>query len=191
MYPLPLEGFLLIMRRLSRRSRREPCTGDIEASGSLTRQGMSVYTLSIHIRDASRPTSTALSHSFIHPLPHSPTHSSPNLSSYFSMSATLSALAEEVSKRSSTHSSTSFLASSSPITRWPMHSTCALLDSTLRSTLYGSCAVTARIPDTLFAEIATPSPVPQIRSARSACRLRGGLAFGRLWLGREEGEGRW
>ena len=74
------------------------------------------------------------------------THNSPNCSSYLEISATLSAEADCSSKRSSIHSSTSFLASSSPMTRCPKHSTCALFDSTLRSTLYGSCAVTARIP---------------------------------------------
>ena len=55
-----------------------------------------------------------------------------------------------------------------PITRCPMQSTWASFDRTERSTLYESCAVTARMPGTLFALIATPSPVPQIRIARSA-----------------------
>ena len=49
-----------------------------------------------------------------------------------------------------------------------MQSTWASLLSTARSTEKLSCAVTARIPGTLFALIATPSPVPQTSSARSA-----------------------
>ncbi len=49
-----------------------------------------------------------------------------------------------------------------------MVSTWALLDSTPRSTEYESWAVTARMPGTLLAAIATPRPVPQISSARSA-----------------------
>jgi hypothetical protein len=48
-----------------------------------------------------------------------------------------------------------------------MHSTCALLLSTARSTEKLSCAVTARMPLILLAAMATPSPVPQISSARS------------------------
>jgi hypothetical protein len=44
----------------------------------------------------------------------------------------------------------------------------ALLLSTDRSTENPSWAVTARIPGTLLALIATPSPVPHTRSARSA-----------------------
>src|SRR6478609_6645341 len=48
-----------------------------------------------------------------------------------------------------------------------MVSTCALLESTPRSTENESCAVTARMPGTLLAAIATPSPVPQMSRARS------------------------
>jgi hypothetical protein len=55
-----------------------------------------------------------------------------------------------------------------PTTRWPKHSTWASLLSTERSTENESCAVTARIPGTLLALIATPSPVPQTSRARSA-----------------------
>src|SRR6185295_11525394 len=54
------------------------------------------------------------------------------------------------------------------MTRCPKQSTCALLDSTERSTEKLSCAVTARMPGTLLALIATPSPVPHTSSARSA-----------------------
>lgn len=66
------------------------------------------------------------------------------------------------------HSFTNLLANSNPITLCPKHSTCASLLKTALSTEKESCAVTARIPVTLFAEIATPSPVPHIRRARSA-----------------------
>ena len=45
-----------------------------------------------------------------------------------------------------------------------MHSTWASLLSTARSTEKLSCAVTARMPGTLFALIATPSPVPHTSS---------------------------
>lgn len=55
-----------------------------------------------------------------------------------------------------------------PITRAPRQSTWPLLESTSRSTEKLSWAVLARMPLTLFAEIATPMPVPQIRTARSA-----------------------
>ena len=55
-----------------------------------------------------------------------------------------------------------------PTTRWPKVRTCALFESTARSTEKLSCAVTARMPGTLLAAIATPRPVPQMSSARSA-----------------------
>ena len=55
-----------------------------------------------------------------------------------------------------------------PTTLCPMHRIWASLERMLRSTEKLSCAVTARMPLTLFAAMATPSPVPQIRMARSA-----------------------
>ena len=64
-----------------------------------------------------------------------------------------------------------------PTTRWPMRSTCASLESTPRSTEKQSCAVTARMPGTLFAAIATPRPVPQIE--QRAVGLAGGDELGR------------
>ena len=54
------------------------------------------------------------------------------------MSATLAAKEDSGSNSRSTHSLTRTRASSNPTTRSPMHSTCALFDSTERSTEYGS-----------------------------------------------------
>jgi hypothetical protein len=54
------------------------------------------------------------------------------------------------------------------MTLWPKQRTCALLLRTDLSTEYASCAVTALMPLTLFADMVTPRPVPQMRSARSA-----------------------
>ena len=54
------------------------------------------------------------------------------------------------------------------MTRCPKHNTWASLLSTDRSTEKLSCAVTARMPATLLALIATPRPVPHTSSARSA-----------------------
>lgn len=109
-------------------------------------------------------------------LPHDPlpttTPPSFSLRSYASISFTFAALPLCGSNLTPTHSPTNFLASSSPTTRCPIHSTCASLLNTLLSTLYPSCAVTALIPGTLFAEIATPRPVPQMSKARSTSPLR-------------------
>jgi hypothetical protein len=55
------------------------------------------------------------------------------------------------------------------MTRAPSVSTWQSLESTDRSTEYESWATVARIPATLFAEIAIPIPVPQMSKPRSAC----------------------
>lgn len=62
------------------------------------------------------------------------------------------------------HSLTSLLASSIPITLAPRQRTCESLLSTDLSTLKLSWAVTARMPLTLLAEMATPRPVPHIKT---------------------------
>lgn len=91
---------------------------------------------SASIQRPSRPNSSTGYQTILqYPSPFSSTHNSPNCSSYLDILATLSALALLSSNLSSTHSSTSFLANSNPTTRWPMQSTCALFESTLRSTL--------------------------------------------------------
>src|SRR5690606_39665201 len=74
-------------------------------------------------------------------------------SSISPIAATLGADAELGSNRYPSHSRARRRASSMPTTRWPKHSTCASLESTERSTENESCAVTARTPGTLFAEL--------------------------------------
>ncbi|KAL2281315.1 hypothetical protein FJTKL_11734 [Diaporthe vaccinii] len=96
---------------------------------------------------------------------HAENHSAPLSRSR--MASTLLALALFSSNTYPSHSLASLRASSNPITRSPMQSTWALLLSTARSTEKESCAVTALTPFTLLAVIATPSPVPQIKRARS------------------------
>ena len=59
--------------------------------------------------------------------------------------------------------STRYLASSTPITRSPMHIICALLLFLERSAENGSWQTAARIPGTLLAQIAMPIPVPHTR----------------------------
>ena len=55
-----------------------------------------------------------------------------------------------------------------PTTRWPKVRTWALLLRTERSAEKESWAVTARMPGTLLAAVATPRPVPETSSAQSA-----------------------
>ena len=57
----------------------------------------------------------------------------------------------------------------------PMHSTWQSLESTERSSEYGSWATAARMPGTLLALMAMPMPVPHTSSARSASPRRDGL----------------
>ncbi|EFW15961.1 hypothetical protein CPSG_07588 [Coccidioides posadasii str. Silveira] len=83
------------------------------------------------------------------------------------IACTFCALALFWSNRYVSHSPANFFANSIPITLCPKQSTCASLLKIALSTLNVSWAVTARIPGTLFAEMATPRPVPQIMSARS------------------------